>query len=144
MTFGRPTMTSHKWTVQLPALIDDEYLTEVNHHSSSSGLQPATVTPRIGCFVYTLKLFSIMDDILSAFYSVPDDMESTNKSSERQLPDLDFTSMVELDRRLNEFEAALPSWLTPSGCETTPDTTQRDCNALQVNVLRARYVTFKP
>ncbi|KAF3074579.1 hypothetical protein CFAM422_003190 [Trichoderma lentiforme] len=140
MTFGRPTMTSHKWTVQVPELIDDEYLTEVNHHSSSSGLQPATVTPRIGCFVYTLKLFSIMDDILSAFYNVPDGMESTNKSSERQLPDLDFTSMVELDRRLNEFEAALPSWLTPSGCETTPDATQRDCNALQVNVLRARFL----
>jgi hypothetical protein len=137
-------MTSHKWTVKLPELIDDEYLTDINDHGSGSGHQPALVRPRIGCFVYTLKLFSIMDDILSALYNVPYGMGSMNKYSGRQLPDLDFTSMVELDRRLNEFEATLPSWLTPSGCEPMPHATQLECNALQINVLRARYVTFKP
>lgn len=144
MTFGRPTMTSPRWTVQFPELIDDEYLTDVNHHGSGSGRQPATVTPRIGCFIYTLKLFSIMDDILSALYNIPGGMGSTNKSSKRQLPDLDFTSMMELDRHLSEFEATLLSWLTSSGCETTPYATQLECKALQINVLRARYVTFKP
>src|SRR5258706_16416748 len=109
MTFGRPTMTSNNRTVKYPELIDDEYLVDTDLQSSDieDGQQPDSIRPRIGCFVYTLKLFEILDDILSTFYNSPENRTLQSKSKDHRTSNLDFTSLVELDRRLNEFEATL-------------------------------------
>lgn len=142
MTFGRPTMTSHNWTVKLPELIDDEYLVDTS--DVESGQQPASIRPRIGCFVYTLKLFGIMDDILSFFYATPESMTPKNKIKDYRSSNLDFSSMVELDRRLNEFETTLPSWLRPLEYKAALGSSLNECYALQVNVLYARYLLHTP
>ena len=67
----------------------------------------------VGYFIYTLKLCCIKDDILSTFYGTPKIQTPLNGLQDRP-SNLDFTAMVELDRRVNEFEATLPSWLMPS------------------------------
>jgi hypothetical protein len=64
MTFGRPTMISKQWNVQAPAMIDDEYLL-----MDGEGFQPTDVPSRMGLFVYSSKLFEILDEILSTFYT---------------------------------------------------------------------------
>ncbi|KAK2688920.1 hypothetical protein QWA68_012498 [Fusarium oxysporum] len=63
-TFGRPVLHCRPHTVPLPEPIDDEYLSEVDE-----GCQPEDSPSRITFFVYNMKLFEILDDILSKFYS---------------------------------------------------------------------------
>jgi hypothetical protein len=139
MIFGRPTMTSHDWSVELPELIDDEYLIDNNPNFSdcSDGRQPASVRPKIGCFRYTLKLCSIKDDILLVFYITPK-IQILPTEFQDQTSCFDFTTMIEFDRRLNEFETTLPSWLRSFDCQESLGTSAIESCVLQVNVLRAR------
>jgi hypothetical protein len=120
-------MASYNWSVELPKLIDNEYLNDSNvtASKSSDGYQLISIPPMMGCFIYTLNLCRIKEDILSIFYGIP------NTS-------VDYSAMVELDQRLNEFEATLPSWLMTFAQQELSGTSKMEFCALQVNVLRAR------
>lgn len=63
MASGRSPMLQGPWNVQLPSIIDDEYLLE-----EGTGFQPADIPSRMNLFVYSLQLFDIMEEILSTFY----------------------------------------------------------------------------
>ncbi|EDO00513.1 hypothetical protein SS1G_14383 [Sclerotinia sclerotiorum 1980 UF-70] len=76
MTFGRPTMIrTGSWDVPEPAIIDDQYLS-----SDSQGVQQSGLHSRMYLFVYSLRLFDIMDEILSEFYVLQGGKSGSNSS----------------------------------------------------------------
>jgi hypothetical protein len=133
MTFGRPTMISKQWNVQAPAMIDDEYLL-----MDGEGFQPTDVPSRMGLFVYSSKLFEILDEILSTFYtedvvkwsSKQDDSETR---SQRMLMDV-----LGFNRRLDKFIASIPKYLQPTVASHPPNQQKENYIKIQEKVLYCR------
>jgi hypothetical protein len=58
VSFERPPALSKDSPVPLPALIDDEYLSEI-----VEGQQPQSIPSRLGFFVYMIKLINIREKL---------------------------------------------------------------------------------
>jgi hypothetical protein len=99
MTFGRPSMIGRSTTVPIPALIDDEYLSD-----RIEAKQPGGVNSRLGLFVSSCELFEILEEILDLFYR--DGGNGAKQADELVTPVLDF------NRRLDKYvEVSVPSCL---------------------------------
>lgn len=105
MTFGRPVMISTKWSVPLPSLIDDEHL-----QTQGEGVQP-NVPSRLGLLTYSSKLFLILEDILSNFYSSHPDFNVTEVAEDEVHADKILSDVISLNRRLDSFLAEVPAYL---------------------------------
>ncbi|KAK5049368.1 hypothetical protein LTR84_004297 [Exophiala bonariae] len=134
MTFGRATITSGTESVPKPLVIDDEYLTEQHE-----GVQPSEEVPRLGLFVWSLKLYDILHEILATLY---------NKRSERPGPrgrdgenwNL-LSDILTLNQRLDEFQAQLPEYLRPQTQSMSPPNLRKaDHKNLQRHVLHCRFL----
>lgn len=108
-------MISYQSRVPLPQMIDDEYLLE-----DGEGSQPSHVNPQLGSFVYSSKLFDILNDILVSFYVKTNTVFLRSETRSWSCEELD--AVLRLNMALNEFQDSLPSYLTvPQKSETTKD-----------------------
>jgi hypothetical protein len=134
MTFGRPVMISTKWAVPLPSLIDDEYL-----QTQGEGVQPQDVPSRLGLLAYSSKLFLVLEDILSTFYSSHPDFNVTEVAEDEVNADKILSDVLSLNRRLDNFLAEMPLYLRyvgPPMQETSPNRSVE----IQRQVLHCRHV----
>jgi hypothetical protein len=130
MTFGRPAMVNKSYSTPLPSLIDDEYL-----RIDSDGAQPKEANSRMGLFVYSCKLFEILDDILSTFYSV--DAASADTVSESRLQDM-VSEVLSFNRRLDSFITSLPDYLKTAQSSQVVMSEKNSWKNLQQQVLYCR------
>lgn len=127
MTFGRPLMILHPSHVKYPQLIDDEYLLD-----EGEGSQPASHESRLGFFVETIKLFDILDDILSTVY-----LKDSEVDSQPGQQNISF-AIMRLNSDLDTFFADLPPHLRPAHGQDWPGISRDSCFSLQANVLYTR------
>lgn len=129
MTFGRPTMVNRSYGTPMPSLIDDEYL-----RTDGDGVQPKGANSRMGLFVYSCKLFEILDDILSTFYSAD---TSADHVSESRLQDM-VSEVLSFNRRLDNFITSLPDYLKTAQSSQVFMTERNSWTNLQQQVLYCR------
>lgn len=133
MTFGRPAMISTNWDVPFPSLIDDEYL-----RTEGEGVQPQDIRSCLGLFSWSSRLFIILDDILTTFYTNhrrknPIAMMGTEASVQEIL-----SEVVTLDRRLEIFLDSIPEYLQFRTTEDRPGPRPSLNVIIQRQVLRRR------
>ncbi|PVH74426.1 hypothetical protein DL98DRAFT_429464 [Cadophora sp. DSE1049] len=103
MTFGRPAMITRSWDIPIPLLIDDEFL-----QIDGDGHQPSNIPSRMGLFVYSSKLYDILDKILITFYVEPETSKpiSTDDSLQKLL-----SNVLTFNRQLDGFHNSAPEYL---------------------------------
>ncbi|KAH7142956.1 fungal-specific transcription factor domain-containing protein, partial [Dactylonectria estremocensis] len=115
VTFGRPTMISAQSKVPMPLMIDDEYLVE-----DGEGSQPSHLNSQLSSFVYSNKLFDILNDILVAFYMKKNTI--FQKSDTHSCDCDELNTILKFNRALYEFRDSLPSYLAiPQQSESPRD-----------------------
>ncbi|PON26671.1 hypothetical protein TGAM01_v204681 [Trichoderma gamsii] len=134
MTFGRPAMVNRSYGTPMPSLIDDEYL-----RTDGDGVQPNGANSRMGLFVYSCKLFEVLDDILSTFYSVD---ASADPVSESRLQDM-VSEVLSFNRRLDNFITSLPDYLRTAQSFQVVMTERNSWTNLQQQVLYCRFLYTK-
>ena len=91
-----------------PAMIDDEFLLD-----NGEGTQPPHLSPQIGTFIYSNRLFDILDDILVAFYM---DKNQKPLQADKQAMSCDeLSDVLRFNMELNKFNDAIPEWLSING-----------------------------
>lgn len=137
MTHGRPAMVSSSWAVELPAMIDDEYLLEVGE-----GSQPPDAPSQMSLFMYSTRLFGILDEILSKFYHHPTRLFLDDTGGvDSQFPET-LTEVLRLEADLNRCNNEIPDFLNVS---TLPESQSRPWHnqvVMQSSILRGRYLPF--
>ena len=137
MTFGRPTMISNSWNVEAPAMIDDEYLLV-----DGEGFQPAHLPSRMGLFVYSSKLFEILDEILSTIY-VEDVVKRSSKQDDYETGSQRILMKVMgFNRRLDDFIAHVPEYLRPTVASSPQNQQKENYIKLQEKILYCRCVSL--
>ena len=139
MTFGRPTMISDAWNVQAPAMIDDEYLL-----MEGEGFQPAHLSSRMGLFVYSSKLFEVLNEVLSAVYTKDAVMMSSKQNNPETRSQKMLMKVVGFNRRLDKFIASIPEYLRPMVTSNPQDQQKENYIKIQEKVLYCRYVSLNP
>ncbi|KAI9879911.1 MAG: hypothetical protein M1830_006578 [Pleopsidium flavum] len=146
MTFGRPAMItkSSAFTVPLPAMIDDEFL---SHQPGIEVAQPANRPSMMAFFVKTLQLYEIINDLLLALYMGRD--ENGHKDQYDfffgQSDSGDIATVYELDRALMTWGQTLPLHLRLSSPESSRNNTfMRQAIVLRASILHARILLFRP
>ncbi|TPX12372.1 uncharacterized protein E0L32_007019 [Thyridium curvatum] len=123
-TFGRPMMISTPTEVPMPLVIDDEYLLE-----DGEGVQPPHINSKMGCFVYSNKLFDILNDIVVSFYLKKNTIAWSCE---------EMSLVMKYNMRLNKFWESVPSYLAGQG---TFATLEDDAIALGGKILYSRAKT---
>lgn len=95
MTFGRPSMIDKSHSVPIPTMIDDDYLSD-----QEEAIQPPGIYSRLGMFVYSCKLFVILEEILELFYRDTGSQRSGHGMT--QVAEL-VTPVLDFNRRLDSF-----------------------------------------
>lgn len=106
MTFGRPVMISARSGVPIPSLIDDEYL-----RVQGEGTQPAGTPSGLGLLAYSSRLFVILDDILSDFYSSNPGCNVTEMAADEIQVQKILSDIMSRNRRLDEFLEQIPDYM---------------------------------
>ncbi|CCD34452.1 putative transcriptional regulatory protein [Botrytis cinerea BcDW1] len=146
MTFGRPTMIrSGSYDVPEPSIIDDQYLTADSHQVP--GAQPSGVHSRMNLFVYSLRLFDIMDEILSKFYVFQGSKSESNlaKSFNPWSVD-DLASILNINAKLDDFRGSVPQIfkdITSFALRTDAFAPGQLHVVLQSKVLRSRFLLVR-
>ncbi|KAM5369018.1 hypothetical protein ACJZ2D_009221 [Fusarium nematophilum] len=136
VTFGRPTMISTPTEVPLPQMIDDDYLLEVGE-----GAQPSRLNSQIGAFVYSNKLFDILNDILGTFYTGKSTLFQRKHTCDWGFQDLE--TVLRFNRALNEFWHSLPRYLANHGEAETSNNSQEARVALGAKILYSRFLYIR-
>ncbi|QSZ28565.1 hypothetical protein DSL72_003063 [Monilinia vaccinii-corymbosi] len=143
MTFGRPTMIrTGSWNVQEPAMIDDQYLS-----GNGEGVQPLGLHSRMYLFVYSIRLFDIMEEILSKFYIHQGGKcgSSSSKSFDPWSIN-DLASLLTINAKLDEFRESLPQVLKDVNSfapGSSPSTPLQLNIKLQSTILRCRLLLVR-
>ncbi|PWY95391.1 hypothetical protein BO94DRAFT_571971 [Aspergillus sclerotioniger CBS 115572] len=119
MTHGRPSMTSHLAPVPLPY---------------STGAVPPTMYFYMG----TIKLYRILDKVLSDVYNMWRSRSSEGVKS-TFWSEGSFDPLLELERQLQSFKAGLPSCLKWTTSERLDRPVESAILDRQRNILRSRY-----
>jgi hypothetical protein len=136
MMFGRPHMISSYSNVPLPSLIDDEYLL-----SDGEGYQPVNCISYLGMFVSTIKLFEIMTDILSVFYTQKDNSAQNGRSDMEWWHPHCLADVLRINSLLDNFQNTLPSHLKVQHV-TADDWNRKSLEWLQAIVLNCRFANL--
>lgn len=132
-------MLQGPWNVQIPSIIDDEYLLE-----EGAGFQPADIPSRMNLFVYSLQLFDIMEEILSTFYI----SSSGSHASKEQYSDIrnrkNLGEVLEINARLDQFRDSIPEALKPEVVSVMRNEPRYNHIKLQSMVLYCRFVYSFP
>ncbi|TGO41160.1 hypothetical protein BHYA_0025g00100 [Botrytis hyacinthi] len=146
MTFGRPTMIrTGSYDVPEPSIIDDQYLIADFHQVP--GAQPSGVHSRMNLFVYSLRLFDIMDEILSKFYVFQggkNESDSTKSFDPWSVGDL--ASILTINAKLDDFQGSVPQIfkdVTSFALGTDVFAPGQPHVVLQSKVLRSRFLLVR-
>jgi hypothetical protein len=131
VSFERPPALSKDSPVPLPALIDDEYLSEI-----VEGQQPQNIPSRLGFFVYMIKLINIREKL-------PTDKVRNAPIGQKRFPGQDIDTTIQLLTELDRFVETLPSHLRADHASdhprfVLPASRNDNCFKLQTRVIEAR------
>ncbi|KAF7886500.1 uncharacterized protein EAF01_011178 [Botrytis porri] len=146
MTFGRPTMIrTGSYDVTEPSIIDDQYLTADFHQVL--GTQPSGVHSRMNLFVYSLRLFDIMDEILSNFYVFQGGKSESHSSKSFDPWSVgDLASILTINAKLDDFRESVPQIfkdVTSFALRTDAFAPGQLHVVLQSKVLRSRFLLVR-
>lgn len=102
MTFGRPSMIAN-WlsdAVPLPLMIDDEFL---DTQRQAAARRPDGKSSRVGFFILSLELYSIVNDFLLELYMNPLSRAVTARKS--------LSTVIGYDSRLEQWLRSMPEFL---------------------------------
>lgn len=131
MTFGRPAMITRSWDVPIPLMIDDEFL-----QTDGEGHQPFNTPSRLDLFVYSSKLYDILDKILDTFYTRSDISKpiSIHDSAQKLL-----SNVLSFNRQLDSFQSSIPDYLRLPADAANPSIRTKNSNIqLQAQILSCR------
>ena len=117
----------------LPQAIDDEYLL-VN----AEGCQPVGLEPRMNLFIYSIKLWNILHDVLSTFYSGSRNSCFIDKVEVHGWSPSWLNDLLRLDEALDGLQTSLPGNLKLAKLEGTTSQVD-DWVRLQIYVFQSRY-----
>ncbi|OBS20254.1 hypothetical protein FPOA_06639 [Fusarium poae] len=133
-TFGRPVLHCKPHAIPLPEPIDDEYLSEVNE-----GCQPENIPSRIDFFIHSIRLFEVLDETLSRFYSNGYQRPGQDRTS------TSFQYLEDIPRLCSKLDivvAGLPAHLVLDGTmEAANESTS--CFRMQAMVLKSRVLYIR-
>ena len=109
------------YLVQLPAAVDDEYITATAILSSN---EPSKMT----FYIATLQLYRILGDILRGLYSPRDDYRMMK--NEQWL--FKVSLIMRFDKELKDWHATVPKFLQCGSKEEVPDDIIRQRNVLHI------------
>ncbi|KAK2757316.1 hypothetical protein FQN54_004830 [Arachnomyces sp. PD_36] len=109
MTLGRPSMNSHLPSVPLPSTIDDHSLVKSTVSDQEWGNTPTHMV----FYVYTVKLYRILDDIMSDVYMAWRNGTGRNAAvTERKPKQPGLDVIIDIDSKLCAYESDLPAFLS--------------------------------
>jgi hypothetical protein len=129
-------------SVPLPASVDDEYLSS---QPGVDNVQPQGVPSKTEFYLQTLKLYNILEIILSTFYpsGVSECVTSRgDTSTSATLEDLDFNAILRIDTLLDEWHQNIPQHLIWCSEPASPGVNKLFLR--QANVLELRYDSCHP
>ncbi|KAF5528159.1 Sorbicillinoid biosynthetic cluster transcription factor sor3 [Colletotrichum aenigma] len=129
-TFGRSVLLSRQYSTPAPAIIDDEYLSEITEGSQVVG-RPSY----LACFVHSLALFDVLKEILAKFYA-EGDCSSDLKS--RSLSDV-----LRLSAKLDELNDSFPVYLREGASLSQYDESLKGSLQMQANILKSRVLWIR-
>ncbi|KAM0719397.1 hypothetical protein Q7P37_005302 [Cladosporium fusiforme] len=135
MTFGRPTMLSQSWDVPVPALIDDEYLSNV-----SQGVQPEGKPSVMGLFVSSCSLFDLLEEILNSFYSGEPFPDLSKQEKASEMAKAFIAPVLQYNRRLDKFIDSVPDYLKLADYAEGVKLNNNNSVLLQQQVLYCRFL----
>ncbi|KUJ08915.1 uncharacterized protein LY89DRAFT_599295 [Mollisia scopiformis] len=132
MSFGCPTMVAQaKSSTAIPAMIDDDFLLEYG-----IGTQPSQLPSRMALFVYSLRLFDILDEILTTCYPIRP--STSSQPDDQHTPHL-MNDILRLNGALDVLYEDIPSYLKPEDSARSVDPHPEHVT-LQKNVFRSRFL----
>lgn len=134
MTFGRPTMLSQSWDVPVPALIDDEYLS-----NAIEGKQPEGKPSVMGMFVSSCSLFDLLEEILNSFYSGEPFPDLSKQEKASEMAKAFIAPVLQYNRRLDRFIDSVPDYLKLTESSDGVKFNNNNSVTLQQQVLYCRY-----
>ena len=108
--------------VPLPAISEPESLT---YQTNSASSQPGASTSMIAFFVHSLRLYSIINDILLELYMANDQgelKERRGSTPEQSYQSFDMAAILKLDSDLMTWGRTLPPHLRVSRTESSENT----------------------
>jgi len=114
--------------VELPSLIDDEYLLHAGEGSQIDG-QPS----RLVCFVYSIELTDILEEILLTFYHRQD-----SKLFLDSQPSEALACVLAIDNKLHRFRKTVPEVFRTENYDTHSSASWHANVLLQASVLHSR------
>ncbi|KAF4828207.1 Sorbicillinoid biosynthetic cluster transcription factor sor3 [Colletotrichum tropicale] len=129
-TFGRSVLLSRQYPTPAPAIIDDEYLSDITEGSQAVG-RPSY----LACFVHSLALFDVLKEILVKFYG-EGDCSSDLKS--RSLSDV-----LQLSAKLDDLNDSFPVCLREGASLSHYDESLKGSLQMQANILKSRVLWIR-
>jgi len=124
-------MITRSWDTPCPLMIDDEFL-----QADGDGQQPLDTPSRMGLFVFSSKLYDILDKILITLYTEPD--AETTLSKNNNLPKLLSNALI-YNRQLDDFYNSIPEYLRLPATEANSSIHAENSNVqLQSRILNCR------
>jgi hypothetical protein len=128
-------MTSGQGNARLPSMIDDENLA-ANDDQRPAG--QAHATSQIAFFVYSIKLFEVLNNSLILLYHTSSTERLADPNRWWSRAHLEHVST--LNRTLDDLSAELPVHLRPTCHLDATDTVLRETLAWQGYIFRSRYL----
>ncbi|VUC32115.1 unnamed protein product [Clonostachys rosea] len=135
VTFGRPTMIYGHSKIPLPLMVDDEYLLE-----DGEGSQPHEPA-QMSSFVYSCKLFDILNEILSSFYA--DKSNEPQSSNTHSASYQELSTVMRLNSALDDFQDTLPRYLVISPDSANTIASVHDKISLGAKILYSRFLYIR-
>lgn len=110
-------------------MLDGEYLQE-----TGVGIQPPNIPSRMGLFVSSCKLFEILADIFSSFYTKNNGSKLKTDICVQKM----FADVLDFGRRLDQFSASIPDYLKLSHSSGAIHYDKQDHVNLQQQVIYCR------
>ncbi|KIW70142.1 hypothetical protein PV04_02442 [Phialophora macrospora] len=137
LVFNRPVMIESTRDCPLPQAIDDEYLL-----STAEGCQPVGQESRMLLFIYSIKLWNILHDVLSTFYSGKQSTCFVGRVEVHGWSPSWLNDLFQLEQSLEELEDSLPERLKLSTLQR-PDAQLEDWVRLQIYVFQSRLLYIR-
>lgn len=132
-------MTSGQGNVRLPLLTDDENFVDSDDQGP---VGQAHTTSQMAFFVYSIKLFEILNNSLILLYHTSSTERLAEPDPNRWWSRAHLEHVSTLNRTLDDLSAELPVHLRPTCHTDAPDTVLRDTLAWQGYIFRSRYLQF--
>ncbi|KAJ9616544.1 hypothetical protein H2200_000263 [Cladophialophora chaetospira] len=137
LVFNRPVMIQATSESPLPQAIDDEYLLE-----TTEGTQPASQESRMNLFIFSIKLWNILHDILSTFYSGSRNSCFVDEVEVHGWSTTWLYDLLKLDNALDDLQSSLPESLKLEKLEAAALQVQ-DSDRLQIYVFHSRFLYIR-